>query len=248
MEKLAEYVIKRAIPMGVSVIPVCKAGDFLDLFLKSPELQAILHSGNIKDLLFVNCLGNTMMAKDAHYADKNRFHNLHPNLLNDQEFYNLAYDYNTMLSTIDQMFKGRVVVMGPMPRHLSDCCGQPSYWIRDEDDKKVDMALYTDILAHHMFRASEIFPNMSYVNYQAYLGKPFIPAMIEDNVHWLETTMKELTNYVLMWLENKSKGDPKPLEFRDIEPFSSALATVKITFKSVKVQKAPSQRRRRRRR
>ena len=60
--------------------------------------------------------------------------------------------------------------------------------------------------------------------YQTYLGKPFIAAMIEDNVHGSETTMKELTTYTITWLENKSKGNPKPSEYRDIESFSSALA------------------------
>ena len=201
----------------------------------------MLQSGRAKDLLFLNCLGNSMMAKDAHYADRNGFHNVHPNLLNDQEFYNLAYDFNTVLSTINSLFKGRVVVMGPMPRHLSDCCGQPSHWIRDEEDKRVDMVKYTGALAEHIHRASEMYPRFTYVKYQSYLGKPFIPAMIDDNVHWSETTRKELANYVVMWLENKSAGDPKPSEHATIEPFSTALAGVEITVRPVNIEKAPIQ-------
>ena len=140
---------------------------------------------------------------------------------------------------IDRLFKGRVVIMRPMPRHMGDCCYQPSHWIRDEEDKKVDMAVYTDILSAHLFRASEIYPRASYVDYKKYLGKPFIPAMLDDNVHWSEITMKELANYVIMWLENKSNGDPKLSEHKDMEPFSTALLVKKIYVKPVKINKEP---------
>ena len=184
MEQVSEVLQERAIPQGVTVVPICESGDFLTHFLKNPGPQSMLKTGNKNDLLFVNCLGNALLAKDAHYSDKKGFHYLHPNLLNDQEFFNLSYDFNTMMEVINGLFKGRVVVMGPMPRALADCCGQPSHWIRDERDQTVDMEKYVDIFSDHIFRATRMFDRMTYVNYRTYLGKPFLAAMITDNVHW----------------------------------------------------------------
>ena len=86
MEQVSEVLQERAIPQGVTVVPICESGDFLTHFLKNPGPQSMLKTGNKNDLLFVNCLGNALLAKDAHYSDKKGFHYLHPNLLNDQEF------------------------------------------------------------------------------------------------------------------------------------------------------------------
>ena len=235
-ELLAEVITERAIPLGVTVVPVCEAGDFLDYFLKNTGPQKMLKTGTSRDILFVNCLGNTMLAKDAHYSDKKGFHYLHPNLLNNQEFYNTSYDFNNMLEIIDGLFKGRVVVMGPMPRALSDCCGQPAHWIRDEKDMVVDMEKYTDAFSDHIFRAGPMFSRMTYVNYRTYLGKPFIPAMITDGVHWSKATLKEIANYCIQWLGNKAAANPKNAEL-DIEPFSDALLVKDIYVKPVTIEK-----------
>ena len=40
-------------------------------------------------------------------------------------------------------------------------------------------------------------------------------------------------------IDIKVEGDPKPSEHRDMEPFSTALAKVKITVNPVKVDKEP---------
>ena len=239
IEKLVDLVIERAVPMGVTVVPVCRSGDFMSYYLHHKEVQKILQSGREEDLLFINCLGNELFAKDAFYSDKAGFHHLHPNLLNDQEMYNLCWDFNNILENINSMFCGRVVVMGPMPRSLDDCCSQPTHWIRDDNNDKINMEAYVEVFTDHVFRASRMYERFSFVGYKQYIGKEFIPAMITDNVHWSETTKKELVNYFLMFLDNKSDGSPKPAEGVHLEPFSSALKAVKIFVKPVKVAKGP---------
>ena len=237
MVAVSEILITRAIPMGVTIVPMAKKGDFMTHFLHNTNFQAILSSGKEEDLLFINCLGNELLAKDAFYSDKSGFHHLHPNLLNDQEFVNLAYDFNNILKLINDLFVGRVVVMGPMPRSLEDCCPQPSHWIRDEADREVNMEAYVDVFTEHIFRASRMFEKFSFVGYKTYLGKDFIPAMVTDNVHWSETTRKDITNYMLMFLSSKSTGSPKPAEDIHLEPFSTALKDVKITVIPVKISR-----------
>ena len=117
-----------------------------------------------------------------------------------------------------------------------DCCGQPSHWIRDEKNLEVDMVKYVDTFSDHIFRATKMFDRMTYVNYRTYLGKPFLAAMITDNVHWSKTTRKEIANYMMMWLNNKAASNPKNNEV-DIEPFSSALLNSDIYVKPVPIEK-----------
>ena len=60
--------------------------------------------------------------------------------------------------------------------------------------------------------------------------------MISDNVHWSDTTKKEVANYFITFLDKTSGGSPKPAEGVHLEPFSSALQAAKITVIPVNVQ------------
>ena len=227
MSRTSKKLLDLAVPAGVEVVPLCKGGDFLDYFIKNPELLSALGKSTKNDVLFLNCLGNIMLNKDRKREDKDGWHLTNPRMLTDQEFEETVVDLNNALTNIKTTFQGRVVVMGPYPRHLKDCCVQPSHWIRDDEKKKVDMVTYTDVFTDMVYRSANFPKGFFFAGYKEVLGKKFTIDMLEDRVHLKQQYYKQAANYCFQWLNKKHPMPGKSPE-KSPPPLSTELNAAKI--------------------
>ena len=110
---------------GINVINVSQGGDFFKNF---PTIE-IPQSNNIKDTMILHIHGNSILKKSKFYPSNNIWHLLNPRFLNESEFEFLLSETVKIIEVIRKRFKGKILLIGPFPRHLTPCCSNPSHRI-----------------------------------------------------------------------------------------------------------------------
>ena len=228
MERLKPALLELATPAGVEICALCEGGDFLSFFFKNPRLLNILDVSTEKDILFFGTLGNMTLTKEFKEKDNNGWHLSKPTMLTDQKFNELMTDFNHALADIRANFHGTIVVFGPYPRMMQDCCLQPQHWIRDDEGKKVDMKRYTEIITDHIYQASALPVNVFFCTFERIFGSvSFCEEMLADRVHLTTPAQRLVANFCFKWLENKDTAPPKPAKGESLLPLSTVLTAEK---------------------
>ena len=182
MEALGDTLVDLAEPAGVTIVPLCERGDFMSFFLKEKkDMTACLKTGRESDLLFISLNSNNMLKFSKKEKKDKIWHLTNPSLITDEEFDLQLADANRVLDAVHSVFLGRVIILGPMPRLLRDCCGTKTHHLRDERGKRVDMLQYVDSFSSLCHRGLDIPENSIYVVYkEVFTGRKFNVSMLKD--------------------------------------------------------------------
>ena len=211
MEALGDTLVDLAGPAGVTIVPLCERGDFLGFFLKEKkDMLACLKTGTSRDLLFICPNSNNMLKYSKKEKIRKEWHLTNPSLLTDEEFDLALSDTNKVLDAIFSTFQGRVVVLGPFPRLLRDCCNTKAHQLRDERGKRVDMLVYTEAFSSLCHRGLDLVDNSTFVNFkEVFAGQKFNVSMLKDNVHLKSKALTTVANYCMQWLDRDSEELPE---------------------------------------
>ena len=206
---LEKELTRMAEPAGVEIISLCKAGSYKKVFLNDNislenEWSAI-KAGENGDILVFSVVGNEMLHKKAFYSNGGKCHISHPKLLSDQQASDLVKDITTMLAYIRGNFAGKVIILGPTPRHLVECCTQAKHKILDVEGEKADMIKYTDAVTDFISKALTLEGNVEFVGYREQLGGggDFVPDMLTDGVHLHDDTKVTLSGFIMSLLDRE---------------------------------------------
>ena len=185
---------------GIQIISNCKGGNYLSYFWQQD--RTFLAAGKEDDILFVGCLGNSMLNKHSFWTDflqngQKVYHLQHPTILTDLQMKKLIDDINILIIFLDQQFKGRVFLIGPFPRHITRCCGLQDHVVLDGENQPVSMTGYTNLLSQYL-RSNLSFPERcEFVDYRDIYGKSFDARCLTDGVHLADTAYKICANFFL---------------------------------------------------
>ncbi len=169
-------------PKGVQVISCCKSGRFLDYI--SEQNLCFIKTSNNDYFLFISYLGNELLKKQSHWADFQRngrrcFHLLHPAILDDKSMDRLLARTNFLISVLREYCKGRIFIISAFPRHLEACCGLQDHAILDQNNQRLLMLGYTNLINLFLQNYLELpngteFPGLSTNNRNQYLQQQLL--------------------------------------------------------------------------
>ena len=204
---LEESLLQLAEPAGVEVISLCKSGSYKKVFLKDDinlaNEWAPISEGDSSDILVFSVIGNEMLFKKAFYNNGGKCHISQPSMLSDVQAVALVRDVSNMLNTLRTMFSGKIIVLGPTPRHLSECCGQSKHKILDKDGEVVDMCKYTDAVTDYCNKALALPSNVEFIGYKEQFGGEFNESFLGDGVHLDKDAKMNLSCFVMSLLEKE---------------------------------------------
>ena len=229
MEKLAKFLLDLSETTGIKVVSLCEGGDFLKYFLDHPDILEVLKIGKPTDILFINPIGNNIIA----YKDKEKksgaWHLKHPKIISDQKFNELMVDMNHAIAAVHGVFSGTSILMGPYPRMLRDCCMEETHWLRDDDNSRIDMLLLNDVVTDQMHRAASLPDNFGFVSSKEVFGRhKFNVSLLSDNVYLTDPAQIIVANFMVDWLDKSEPIVGKVAEGENLPSLSEALRAVKI--------------------
>lgn len=177
---------------GVNVINVSQGGDF---FVNFPTIE-IPQSNNNKDVMILHIHGNSIIKKSKFYPANNNWHLINPRFLNESEFEILIIDTVRIIEEIRKVFKGKILLIGPLPRHLTLCCSVPSHKIALS---KPFTSLLQYILCINQYLS--IHPalrldNLEFINFTQIFDSKFPKSYLKDQVHLASPALNILVNFL----------------------------------------------------
>ena len=201
----AETLSQLAEPAGVEVISLCQSGSYKKVFLnnrvKLDEEWQALTEGEKDDVVVFSVVGNEMIAKKNFYTNGGKFHISNPKMLTDAQAKALVKDVQRMVDLIRSLFKGKIVILGPAPRHLTDCCGQLKHHLLDVEGDQVDMVKYTNGLSEYLSKALFLPVNTELVCYREQFSGEFVEELLTDGVHLHKDAENMLSSFIMLLLE-----------------------------------------------
>ena len=75
--------------------------------------------------------------------------------------------------------------MGPLyPRMLCDCFLSSDHWLRDDEDNKINMLLFTDVITEHMYQAADVPNSFAFLGYkEIFSTDKFTVSFLTDHIH-----------------------------------------------------------------
>ena len=232
LESTGERLLPLGAMAGVEIINLAKAGSYRKTLIHKDisivDELAPTGAGCEEDLCVIFMLGNEMLTKKTFFHNRGTFHISHPRLLTDKEANLLVKDVTTVVEKLrDVGFSGKVLIIGPTPRHIEECCKQRQHSIRDAGGKEVAMLLYTNVLNEFLGKAINLPANVEFIPYNVVFGDNFGPGDLSDGVHLKEGGEMTLANFIFQSLSRPVTGEQRPLANR--LPLSAMLAKEKVT-------------------
>ena len=164
------------------------------------------------DVLVLMFLGNEMFIKSEHYFSKGRYHLTEPRYHSDATAAKLVDNICLTLGKVHEVFKGRVKVVGPLPRHLKRCCKSPAHTLEKSPIFKSTLH-YAEIwnkflMVHPKLR---VFPNTEFVDFESIFGDVFQNKWLRDGVHLTSDSNQMLADFVSTLPGGRVLGMPDPL-------------------------------------
>ena len=202
-----DSLVSMAEPLGVEVINLSKAGSYKKVFLNDKinleqEWQPITQSEK-NDLAIICIAGNEMIHKKSHYNVNGTCHLSNPKMLTDDQAKLLAKDVERVLQIVRTNFAGKIVVFGPTPRHIIECCPQLRHSILDAEGNKLDMVKYTNGVTEFLQHSLNFPANSEFAGYREQLGGEFVAEMLVDGVHLDETIIPTMSGFIMELLERE---------------------------------------------
>ena len=236
LDNCAESLIHCASMSGVEVINISERGSYKKHFIAdNVELSnklLPLEGGGADDLAVISIVGNEMVRKKTAFCNRDRWHVSNPEMLTNDEVKQLVKDIELMVETARGVgFGGKILVLGPFPRHLEQCCKQSQHQFKDADGKEIKWDIYTDVLTLQLDKALTLSNNVEFVPHGEIFKAGFDKKCLKDGVHLDEDAEKTLSSFIFKALERKATEARNAVANR--LPFSSMLARVKIAPKEV---------------
>ena len=208
MQQTKPFLQDLCLTKGVQVVSCCKGGDYLGFFWNQDH--SFLAAGKEEDVLFLHFLGNHMLNKDNFWMDmlqngKRVYHLTNPMILSDQQMDQLILDTNKLSIFLAQHFKGRVFILGPFPRHITQCCGLQEHSVLDSENQRISMTGYANLFNKYL-QASLVLPERcEFLEYQNIFGRNFDKNSLVDGVHLTPSAYKACANFFLGSLQRKPR-------------------------------------------
>ena len=233
LDQTSEQLIAIAEPAGVEVINLSRVGSYKTKFLgEGNDLSTILsplQQGTAEDLLIFHLMGNEMVQKKSHYVNRNKTHLSNPKILPDASAKVLIKDMESFahFARSTMGFPGKIIIVGPQPRHLETCCGQVKHALVDLARKAVDMKIYTDLFNQHVQQTIKLTDNVEFIKYSTIHGTDFTPGQLVDGVHLDLPTRKTFAEWIMAALSRASSPAVPPC--KNASTFSQLLAAAEMT-------------------
>ena len=234
LDDCAEPLINCASMAGVEVINLSERGSYRKHFIaENVDLAAKilpLEGGGASDLAVLSIIGNEMVRKKTAFCNRDKWHVSLPELLTNDDIKQLVKDVEKMVETMRGVgFGGKILVLGPLPRHLEKCCKQTQHQLKDGEGKEVKWEIYTDVLTLQLEKAINLPKNVEFVPYREIFGGGFTNKSLKDGVHLDGEAEKVLANFIFRGLDRAETSERSAVANRLL--FSSMLARVKIVPK-----------------
>ena len=221
---------------NISVIPICKAGDYKAHYFKQDrdEYLACLTGATKEDIVVISFLGNHLLTKRSFYPedlDKERriWHMKEPELLSEESFNLLMTDVSHLLKVVRDRFPGSIYLIGPFPRYFVNCCKDPSHQIVDDLHTPVTMLSYTDVFNVCLAESISIPTRRDVIHFNEIFGSAVPPSLVRDHIHLGDTYKLKFAQYMAkLLLRNPTVVPRKPSE--DRPSFSNRLSAEKISI------------------
>ena len=233
IERAREQLIKQSKIYKFDVISLCKPGRYIKFFHKQnlDTYLAPLACAKEDDIIFISMFGNEMVNKTKHKQDDNRmFHIEDPRFLSTGEFNILVADAMHVINAVKKRFKGSIVVIGPTPRHLVQCCDISEHHLKDELGIKADMLRYCEVFSDQLRRNLPLSADSYFVDFRQIFGNDFSTNSLYDHVHLDEIPNRTYANFLLRGIEVLLPAPP--LEDDMDASFSDAMHTAEIIVPS----------------
>ena len=199
---LADLTEKR----DMNVISSCAGGSMTKVFEQYP-IPIAKHKD---DTLILHCLGNPSVSLLKFDKVNDTYHPHKPNLLNDSGVENVVQFLSDTLTWVTKSFKGRVIVVGPMPRYLDSCCENPDHQFPDHTLFTSTMEYYlllNTFLAKHPDLRSKF--EFDFCTYNDIFSEPFDSSFLCDSVHLVKDRSDEYAGFlcnIIDWKPKSSKN------------------------------------------
>ena len=231
LDDVADSLMNTASMAGVELINLAQRGSHRKHYIcEGVDLPAVLQpleGGGSDDLAVVSIFGNEMVKKRTAFCNRDMWHVSKPEMLNSAEMDELVKEAERITDTIRQVgFGGKILVLGPTPRHLVSCCKQDQHVLKDRDGKSVDWKVYTDVTNTYISKAINLTANVEFIPYQKIFGGGFGAGHLTDGVHLDEHADKALASFIFRSLERPQTAAVAAVANR--QPFSAHLLREKI--------------------
>ena len=170
---------------------------------------AVLQSSSPTDVLVLQFLGNVMLKKKEYKSTRDitsgkiTWHLKDPRIWNDADGLALVKHLNQTLQFFRQNFKGKIVCLGPFPRHLMLCCLERSHLILDPNKMPISMLDYTKVMSTYIKDGINLPDNTEFVDFRAVFGAELPFNFLCDGVHLSKDVQPQFVNYILSCLRKK---------------------------------------------
>ena len=164
-----------------------------------------------KDVLLLMFLGNEIFLKKEHFFSNGRCHLEAPAYHNDGTAAALVDNLCRTLTTVQSTYKGAIKILGPLPRHLTKCCKNPSHALAKSAvflSTLHYIELWNNFLAVHP--KLRVFKNTEVIPFPLVFGDVFHNGWLLDGVHLDEIPNHKLASFIGT-LSGRDVGMPDPL-------------------------------------
>ena len=149
-----------------------------------------------------------------------------------EEFNLLVADSMHVINAVRKRFQGTIILLGPMPRHMEECCDDQSHKIKDHIGIEVDMVKYVNAFSCHLKNSLNLPHDCYYVDYRQIFGDSFSHESLDDGVH-LESKHNDKLAHALLKGYDVLLPAPKDGGDKDCS-FSEAMLAADIITPDVK--------------
>ena len=88
-----------------------------------------------------------------------------------------------VVNAVKKRFQGSIYLIGPIPRHLLECCAEPTHKIKDHIGVEVDMTKYVNVFSDQLKKELSLPADTYYIDYRQIFGDTFPAKSLTDGVH-----------------------------------------------------------------
>ena len=179
-------------------------GDFFDNFKKID--LSFLKETSSDDLIILHASGNSKLVKDHHQLADGKYHLLRPQLLTDENAALHIVHLSQILVKLTDIFLGKIIMLGPFPRHLEPCCNIPEHAIVDVNGNSVNMTDYTLAFSKFIARSPGLsHDRIHYLEYPAIFGDNLTADHLVNGVHLKDEASETFATFIFGLLTKLNK-------------------------------------------
>ena len=157
--------------------------------IRGLDVRPLQKSAN-NDVLVLCFVGNAMLKKERKWdtihvpSGKKVWHLVNPTLLSDADAVELVTHLSEALAYLRLHFAGKIILCGPFPRHLENCCKESTHVIVDANGFPFNMLNYTKVLSKFLKMYIKLPENTEYIDYRCVFKGGDLPMpFLTDGVH-----------------------------------------------------------------